>query len=62
MKDLFDSIVRATDDDSYPKIVIIKKEDAEELFQMEFQHIPDDTPGVFKIHKNGKVTGKMLAI
>jgi len=58
MKDLFESIIEQTKEAPYPRYIIMQKEAAEELFQKEFKHIPNDEAGMFKIHKNGKVLVK----
>jgi len=59
---MFDSLIKAMGKGSYPRYVFMKKEDAEEVFDKKFEHIPDDTPAIFKIYENGKVTGKIVKV
>lgn len=62
MNDMFKSVLDAMRGGEYPRYVLMKKEDAEEVFDKEFKHIPTDSPGVFKIQRNGTVTGKMIKV
>lgn len=59
---MFDSLIKAMGKGSYPRYVFMKKEDAEQVFNKKFKHIPSDTPAVFKIYKNKKVTGKIVKV
>jgi hypothetical protein len=62
MDEILKGIMKQMGKIPYPRFIIMQKEAAEELFQKEFQHIPDHEAGLFKIHKNGKVTGKMIKV
>jgi hypothetical protein len=62
MEDMFKSLIKALNNVPYPRYVVMKKEDAEEVFNKKFKHIPDDTPALFTIYKNNKVTGKIIKI